>query len=76
MLLKTLIQAIVAKHVNAAGIKERADVAALDADLQKKLASEGMVFNTPQSGPIRDALRQAGFYSEWKKKFGTAKLSR
>ena len=64
------IQAIVAKHVNAAGIKERADVAALDADLQKKLASEGMVFNTPQSGPIRDALRQAGFYSEWKKKFG------
>ncbi|OWT63746.1 TRAP transporter substrate-binding protein [Candidimonas nitroreducens] len=64
------IQAIVAKHVNEAGVKERADVAALDAELQKKLSSEGMVFNTPQSGPIRDELRQAGFYSEWKKKFG------
>jgi TRAP-type C4-dicarboxylate transport system substrate-binding protein len=64
------IQAIVAKHVNEAGVKERADVAALDAELQKKLSGEGMVFNTPQSGPIRDELRQAGFYSEWKKKFG------
>ncbi|UHL63426.1 TRAP transporter substrate-binding protein [Paralcaligenes sp. KSB-10] len=64
------IQAIVAKHVNEAGVKERADVAALNDDLQKKLTSEHMVFNTPKTGPIRDTLRQAGFYAEWKKKFG------
>ena len=64
------IQVIVAKHINEAGVKERADVAGLNDDLQKKLTSEHMVFNTPKTGPIRDTLRQAGFYAEWKKKFG------
>lgn len=64
------IQTIVAKHVNAASMLERADVNALDAELQKKLAEEKLTFNSPKTGPIRDVLRQAGFYSEWKKKFG------
>lgn len=64
------IQAIVAKNVNAAGVLERADVSKLDGELQKKLTTEKMVFNSPKTGPIRDELRQAGFYSDWKKKFG------
>jgi len=64
------IQAVVAKHLNTAGVAERADVAALDKQLQSKLAGKGMVFNTPAPGPIRDALRKAGFYTEWQKKYG------
>ena len=64
------IQTVVAKHVNEAGLKERTDVEGLNSDLQKKLASEGMKFNTPDPKPIREALRQGGFYAEWKKKFG------
>lgn len=64
------LQAIVAKHINAAGIKERADVAELNANLQKELAGKGLVFNTPDGAAFRDQLRKAGFYSEWKSKYG------
>jgi tripartite ATP-independent transporter DctP family solute receptor len=64
------LRAIVAKNVNAAGVKERADVAALNATLQSDLASKGMVINQPQAASFRDKLRKAGFYSEWKGKYG------
>jgi hypothetical protein len=29
-----------------------------------------MVFNQPDPGPFREKLRKAGFYSEWKGKYG------
>jgi tripartite ATP-independent transporter DctP family solute receptor len=64
------LQAIVAKHINAAGVKERADVAELNAGLQKDLAAKGMTFNQPDALAFRDQLRKAGFYSEWKGKYG------
>ena len=64
------LQAIVAKHINAAGLKERADVAELNASLQKDLAAKGMAFNTPNAEAFRAQLRKAGFYAEWKKKYG------
>jgi len=64
------VRAIVAKHINEAGMKEREDVAKLNGNLQQELASKGMVFNQPDPGPFRDKLRQAGFYSEWKGKYG------
>jgi len=64
------LQAIVAKHINAAGVKERADVAELNASLQKDLAAKGMVFNATDAAPFRDQLRKANFYSDWKAKFG------
>ncbi len=64
------LQAIVAKNINAAGVKERADVAELNASLQKDLASKGMVFNATNANLFRDHLRKANFYSDWKSKFG------
>ena len=64
------LQAIVAKHINAAGLKERADVAELNASLQKDLAAKGMVFNATNANLFRDHLRKANFYSDWKAKFG------
>lgn len=64
------VRAIVAKHINAAGMKQRADVAELNATLQKELASKGMVFNEAKPDSFRARLREAGFYSEWKAKFG------
>ena len=64
------LQAIVAKHINAGAIKERADVAELNAGLQKELAAKGMAFNQPDSAAFRDQLRKAGFYGEWKGKYG------
>jgi TRAP-type transport system periplasmic protein len=64
------VRAVVAKHVNAAGVKEREDVAKLNGNLQQELAAKGMVFNQPDPVPFRDKLRKAGFYSEWKGKYG------
>ncbi|TCT04000.1 TRAP transporter substrate-binding protein [Aquabacter spiritensis] len=64
------LRAIVAKNVNAAGEKERADVAALNASLRKELTDKGMVFNETKPDSFRDKLRSAGFYAEWKGKYG------
>ena len=54
-------RARVAKHLNAAAVKERVDVAANEATLQKDLTAKGIVFNSPNTAPFRDKLRSAGF---------------
>ena len=64
------VRGIVAKHINAAGLKERDDVAKLNATLQQDLTAKGLVFNCPNAAPFRDKLRAAGFYTEWKGKYG------
>ncbi|QND54951.1 TRAP transporter substrate-binding protein (plasmid) [Phyllobacterium sp. 628] len=64
------IKTIVAKHINAAGLAERDDVEKLTGTLQADLKAKGLTFNTPDPVPFRDALRKAGFYSEWKGKYG------
>jgi len=64
------VRTIVAKHINAAGLKEREDVAKLNASLQQDLAAKGLIFNRPDPVPFRSKLRAAGFYTEWKGKYG------
>lgn len=64
------LRTVVAKHVNVAGLKEREDVAQLNAGLQKELTDKGMVINQPKAEAFRDKLRAAGFYAEWKGKYG------
>jgi tripartite ATP-independent transporter DctP family solute receptor len=64
------VRAVAAKHINAAGLKEREDVAKLNGNLQQELSAKGMVFNQPDPGPFREKLRKGGFYSEWKGKYG------
>ncbi|MDP3317683.1 MAG: TRAP transporter substrate-binding protein DctP, partial [Bosea sp. (in: a-proteobacteria)] len=64
------LRAIVAKNLNAAAELERADVAKLNAGLREDLTSKGMVFNETKAEAFRDALRKAGFYADWKKKYG------
>ncbi|TMV82637.1 TRAP transporter substrate-binding protein [Thioclava sp. BHET1] len=64
------IQAVVAKHINAAGMAERGDVAKLNASLADKLQSEKMKLNTPDPKPFREVLRSAGFYEKWSKTYG------
>ena len=60
----------VARHINAAAMAERADLAAQAESMQKELAAKGMVFNTPKADAFRDKLRAGGFYAEWKAKLG------
>jgi TRAP-type transport system periplasmic protein len=64
------VRGIVAKNINIAGLNEREDVAELNATLQQSLAAKGLVFNRPDPAPFRDKLRSAGFYTEWKAKYG------
>jgi TRAP-type C4-dicarboxylate transport system substrate-binding protein len=64
------IRTVVAKNINAAGLKERDDVTKLNAGLQQDLAAKGLTFNAPAAAPFRDKLRQANFYTEWKGKYG------
>ncbi len=64
------VRGIVAKNVNAAALKERDDVAKLNATLQQDLAAKGLVFNQPDPTAFRDKLRAAGFYTQWKAKYG------
>jgi TRAP-type C4-dicarboxylate transport system substrate-binding protein len=64
------LRVIVAKHLNEAAVTERADVAKLNAGVKDELVAKGMQFNNPDAAPFREALRKAGFYAEWKKKYG------
>jgi tripartite ATP-independent transporter DctP family solute receptor len=64
------IRTIVAKNVNAAAVKEREDTEKLNISVRQELASKGLTFNQPEVGPFRDKLRAAGFYAEWKGKYG------
>ncbi|SDV48655.1 TRAP transporter substrate-binding protein [Chitinasiproducens palmae] len=61
---------IASKHLNAQALKERQDVAALNASLQKSLEAKGMVFNAPDIQPFREMLRKSGYYGEMQKTFG------
>jgi tripartite ATP-independent transporter DctP family solute receptor len=64
------LRGIVVKHINEAGLQERADVAALNVLLKDDLAAKGLVFNAAPAEPFREVLRKAGFYEGWKRKFG------
>ena len=64
------LRAIVARRINETCVKQRTDVATLNASLQKELAEKGMVFNTPNSEGFRKQLRESGFYTDWKGKYG------
>jgi TRAP-type transport system periplasmic protein len=64
------VRATVAKHINAAAVNERDDVAKLNASLKEDLAGKGLAFNQPAVAPFREKLRSAGFYAEWKGRYG------
>jgi tripartite ATP-independent transporter DctP family solute receptor len=64
------VRTIVAKNINAAALNERGDTAKLNATVREELAGKGLVFNQPNVAPFREKLRSAGFYSEWKAKYG------
>ncbi len=64
------IKEVVARNINEAGLQERTLVAKMNGELAENLAKDGMVVNSVDNIPFRDALRAGGFYQEWKTKFG------
>jgi tripartite ATP-independent transporter DctP family solute receptor len=64
------VRTIVEKNVNEAALKARVDTEKLNATVREELSTKGLTFNQPDLAPFRDKLRAAGFYSEWKGKYG------
>ena len=66
------MQAVVARTFDAAALEQRTDVAGLNAALQGKLAAAGLAFNPVDPAPFRQALHDAGFYKDWRGRYGEA----
>jgi len=64
------IQEIVSRHINQSAMDQRTDIAKMGTSLQDTLTGKGMVFNSTAPTAFREALAKAGYYNEWKKKFG------
>ncbi len=64
------VRAIVAKNFNDHAVLQRADVEKLNSTVAESLQSKGMKFNSPDPASFREKLKAAGFYAEWKSKYG------
>jgi tripartite ATP-independent transporter DctP family solute receptor len=64
------LQQIVSRAINEAGMQQRDDIKALNEGIVADLQSKGLAFTRPAPDSFRAKLREAGFYSEWKGKFG------
>ena len=49
---------------------QRGDIARLNQSLRDGLVKKGLQVNAAAPAPFRDRLHQAGFYTDWHKKFG------
>ena len=57
-------------------VKQRDDIRRLNNGLEAQLKAKGLTFNTPDSKTFRDALSKAGFYAEWRGKFGDEAMAK
>jgi tripartite ATP-independent transporter DctP family solute receptor len=64
------LQELAHKHFSDAAIAERADWQVMNNTEIDKLTKGGLTFNTPDTKPFREALRQSGFYPDVKQQMG------
>jgi hypothetical protein len=64
------LQDLMARIINEAAMNQRADVRKLNDSLVDEMKGKGLAFNNADADSFRAKLRSAGFYAEWKKKFG------
>ena len=64
------LRQIVSKNFADAAVKEREEIRSRSDEVRKRLQAKGMVFNDVDRESFRNVLRKAGFYTEWKEKFG------
>jgi TRAP-type C4-dicarboxylate transport system substrate-binding protein len=64
------LKTIVSTAINDAGVQQREDIKKLNETLQSDLAGKGLAFNKASPDSFRAKLREAGFYAEWKGRFG------
>ena len=64
------LQEIVRHELDRAVMEQREDVVRLDASLKDQLTGKGLAFEQVDKDAFRGALAKAGFYKEWRDKFG------
>ena len=63
-------QTVVNREFAQAAMDERSDIAKLNVDVRATLEKKGLQFNEVDTTGFRDALKAAGFYKEWRGKYG------
>jgi tripartite ATP-independent transporter DctP family solute receptor len=64
------LQGLIQTAFNEAGMKQRQDIKAFNETVVADLKDKGLGFNAPPPDSFRAKLREAGFYTEWKGRFG------
>lgn len=64
------LKEIVSRNINDAALRQRADIERLNATLKTDLEAKGLQFVEPDREAFRQKLREAGFYAEWREKYG------
>src|SRR6476646_8737591 len=64
------LQALVRREFDRAATEQRADVARLNTSLKSQLSGKGLTFVPADREAFRTALSKAGFYTQWRDKFG------
>ncbi|MCK1351362.1 TRAP transporter substrate-binding protein [Bradyrhizobium sp. CW7] len=64
------LQAIVRREFDQAAMEQRADTAKLNLTLKDQLVAKGISFEVSDKEAFRKELSAAGFYKEWRAKFG------
>jgi TRAP-type transport system periplasmic protein len=62
--------ALITKSFEAATAKQRTETERLNTELEGALKAKGLAFSHPDKKPFREALTKAGFYADWKQKYG------
>jgi tripartite ATP-independent transporter DctP family solute receptor len=61
---------LITRSFETATEKQRTETQRLNTDLEASLTAKGLVFNRPDKTPFRLTLAKAGFYADWKQKYG------
>ena len=61
---------MIQRNFNEYALREQKAFAQMDTEMEGVLKGKGMIFNAPEPGQFRDKLQEAGYYRQWKKKFG------
>ena len=63
-------QTLIGRHLDAAVARQRQAFVAMNTQSEARLRAKGLVVSTPDRAPFRAALEAAGYYADWKARFG------
>lgn len=65
------VREVIKRHFDEAVARQKRDFERMDRQLEATLTAKGLQFNRPERKHFRDALANAGYYADWKAKFGS-----